>query len=102
MAKTVQVSEQAERAARKVLGRFLGWKVESVAWINREGDEFAAIVCSKEFGEHYEEALEFLTQPGCPLTVVREYTGKYDIRIYVAFNEDAKDFSAWASKAIGR
>lgn len=83
-----------EAAARKALRAF-GLDVESVAWVKRgDDDEFAAVVVSNpeshpEFRaqaeREYEHAMEVLTDPRCPLRVVREYAGRDEIRIYVAF-----------------
>lgn len=93
-----------EAAARKTLRAF-GLKVESVSWIHRgEDDEFAAVVVSnpawlakqwtqaeadRHYGREMDRVMEILTAPGCPLRVVREYTGETDIRIYVAFAKEA-------------
>lgn len=74
---------QAEKATRAMLRRN-GFETESVAWVQRTTDrEFAAIVISNNWPEKYEEALELLTRPGCPLNVTRERVGKYDTRIFI-------------------
>ena len=70
-----------EAAARKILRR--SFFVESVAWIDRWDNEFAALVIGHERPDEYEKALEWLTTPGCPVIVVRERTGRLDTRIYV-------------------
>lgn len=67
-----------------------GFKVESVAWVQRSEDtEFAAIVCMPEVPEQYERALEFLTNPECPFKVTRERHGFQDIRIFLAIADGA-------------
>lgn len=94
--------DRREAAARKTLRAF-GLEVESVApFRERYGNEFAAIVVSNpeylatqwsqaQADRHYERemerVMEVLTDPRCPLVVAGEYTGKTDIRIYVAFRE---------------
>jgi hypothetical protein len=86
-------------AARKTLRAF-GLEVESVApFRQRFGNEFAAIVVMNgeanngDFRAHaarqYDRALEVLTDPRCPLVVTGEFTGRDDIRIYVAFATEA-------------
>ena len=75
----------AEKVTRAMLRR--KFRVESVAFIQRYEDEFAAIVCAPEVPSQYESAMEFLTRPGCPLRVVRERVGREDIRIYVDFEK---------------
>lgn len=75
---------QAEKATRAMLRR--KFRVESVAFIQRHSDEFAAIVCAPEVPSQYESAIEFLTTPGCPLRVVSERVGREDVRIYVEFD----------------
>ena len=70
-----------EAQARKILRRtFL---VEAVRWLDRWDDEFAALVLDNANPAAYERALEWLTTPGCPVTVVREREGRLDTRIYV-------------------
>lgn len=78
------ISLGAEKATRAMLRQ--KFQVESVSWVQRHADEFAAIVCAPEVPSQYEEAIEFLTRPGCPLRVVRERVGREDIRIYVEFD----------------
>lgn len=75
-----------ETDARKTL-RAMGLQVESVADARRFGDEFAAVVVSAREGHdrQYERAMEVLTDPRCPLKVVRETTGRDDVRIYVSY-----------------
>jgi hypothetical protein len=68
---------------RAFASAMIGAQVEAVAWVRRQSDEFAAIVISTERPEEYDRVLDLLTSPRCPLRVVREFTGRYDIRIYV-------------------
>ena len=86
-------STPQETAARKIL-RAMGLQVEAVSWVHRGDDEFAAVVVfngathpevRSAADRQYERALEVLTDPRCPLRVVREHVGRDDIRIYVAF-----------------
>lgn len=82
-------TEAAERLVRAWLKAKLGLHVESVAWIRRHRDhEFAAVVLPN-YEDQYEQVLELLTTPGCPLRVAREHTGKYDTRIYIEITKEA-------------
>lgn len=79
-------STPQETQARKIL-RELGLTVEAVSWVHRREEEFAALVSANEkgFERQYERVMEVLTDPKCPLRVVRETVGRYDTRTYVAF-----------------
>jgi hypothetical protein len=58
-------------------------RVESVSMMQRERDEFAAMVIPNDRPDAYEMVLDLLTTPGCAMRVVRERVGRHDTRVYV-------------------
>lgn len=68
---------------RMLATRRIGAELESVPWIRRSGEEFAALVVPNERPETYDAVLDLLTEPACPLRVTREHNGRYDTRIYI-------------------
>jgi hypothetical protein len=99
MAQTMDISEKAARAIRAAMKRspdFYGpYQIEAVAWVKRFDNEFASIVVPNERPEALEALLDVLTDPRSPFVVVRDHTGKYDTRIYVAL-------AAGSTGSVGR
>lgn len=73
------INEAVAKQMRKLIADRFGLWVESVAWIRRQTEtEFAAIVVRNERDE--ERAMEFLTDPRCPVTISRQTATRWFIQ----------------------